>query len=346
MGELIFVGLGLGTRGISLEGVSAVKRADQCYLEYYTTPHEPALLHELESATGKNFTIVDRNFLEDGRKLLEEAQKTAVVVAVPGDPMIATTHNELRVRAIEKGIKTKVIHAVTIASAAASVSGLHYYKFGGTITVTRGNVGAMQQVYQILHRNLLFGMHTLLLLEVDVESGEGVTPNGAMEGLLLAEKNFKRGVLSEEAMALVLSRVGRSDFEGKAGTISSMIEMDFGEQPHCLIFPGKLHFTELEAISAIFSLNDREITDNSKSVERTAEVLIPRYVDKTRRALEAVKEKLGKEHELLLENVELYASDAERFLADGEDELAMLNIGYAEGLLDSLGFTGKAKIDW
>jgi diphthine synthase len=345
MGELIFVGLGLGSHGISLEGVSAVKRADQCYLEYYTTPHEPALLHELESATGKNFTIVDRTFLEDGRKLLEEAQRAAVVVAVPGDPMIATTHNDLRARAIGKGIKTSVIHAATIASAAASGSGLHYYKFGGTITVTRGNVSAMQQVYHILHRNLLFGMHSLLLLEVDVESGEGVTPNGAIQGLLAAEKNFKRGVISENTFALVLSRVGRTDFEGKAGTAGKMTEMDFGEQPHCLIIPGKLHFTEVEAISAIFSLSEKDIGDNSKNVRRTAEVLIPKYVEKTRRALKSVKGSSGKEHESLLENVELYVSDAERFLADGEDELAMLNIGYAEGLLDALGFTGKTKID-
>ncbi len=38
--------------------------------------------------------------------------------------------------------------------------------------------------------------------------------------------------------------------------------------------------------------------------------------------------------------------DAENFLANGEDEMAMLSIGYAEGLLDSLSFSGVIKIDW
>lgn len=38
--------------------------------------------------------------------------------------------------------------------------------------------------------------------------------------------------------------------------------------------------------------------------------------------------------------------DAENFLANGQDELAMLSIGYAEGLIDSLSFAGVTKMDW
>lgn len=346
MGKLTFVGLGLGAKGVPVEGVDAMKESDILYLEYYTTPHEATLLKELQWTTGKELTVVDRGFVEDGKKILFDAQRSKVVLAVAGDPMIATTHNDLRVRAIRLGVETVVVHAATIASSAASVSGLHYYKFGGTITVTRGNVGTMQQVYHILHRNLLWGMHTLLLLEVDVDAGEGVSPESAMQGLLEAEKNFKREVVSGDTFALTLSRVGRADFAAKAGRLAELAMMDFGEQPHCLIIPGKLHFTEVEAISAVFSISDGEIRDNAKNSRRTAEVLIPRYAEKTRRALESVKGRLGKEYESLLENVQSYTADAERFLVSGEDELAMLNIGYAEGLLDALALTGKIKLDW
>ena len=340
MGSLTFVGLGLGAKGIPLEGIEVIKEADVVYLEYYTTPHEATLLRELERITGKELTVVDRGFVEDGKKILAEAGRSNVVLAVPGDPLIATTHNDLRVRATRSGIRTVVVHAASIASSAASVSGLHYYKFGGTITVTRGNVSAMQQVYHILHKNLLFGMHTLLLLEADVESGEDVSPDKAMQGLLGAERNFNRKVISDDTFALVVSRVGRADFEARAGTVLDLSKLDFGERPHCLIIPGKLHFTEVEAISAVFSISQNDIGDNAKNIKRTAEVLVPRYVEKTRKALESVKGSLGKEHASLLENVELYMADAERFLVNGEDELAMLNIGYAEGLLDSLRFTG------
>ncbi len=43
MGRLIFVGLGLGPKGITVEGIEAIRNSDIAYLEYYTTPHEPSV---------------------------------------------------------------------------------------------------------------------------------------------------------------------------------------------------------------------------------------------------------------------------------------------------------------
>ena len=346
MGRLSFVGLGLGAKGITLEGVGEMVGSDVIYLEYYTTPHEPQLLKQVQSATGKSFTIVDRQFVEDGSRILADAESKKVVLAVLGDPMIATTHNELRVRAIKRGVETRVVHSSTIASAAASASGLHSYKFSRTVTVTRESVGKLAQAYHILHGNLLEGAHTLLLLEYDVQSGQGVTPADAMAGLLLAEGNFKRGVVNEETFALVISRLGREDSHLAAGALGVLSKLDAGGPPHCVIVPGRLHFTEVEAVAAIFSIEEAKVKSNSERVQRTAQALVPRYVAKTRRALESVKPRLGAQYEHVLENAELYMKDAENFLANGEDEMAMLSIGYAEGLLDSLSFAGVIKIDW
>jgi len=336
----------LGPRGVSLEGVAELRSADVVYLEYYTTPHEPQLLKHLQDATGNRLTIVDRAFVEDGNKILSDANKGNVALAVLGDPMIATTHDELRARAIRLGLETRVVHAATIASAAASASGLHSYKFSRTVTVTRGAVNRLTQAYHILHENLLEGAHTLLLLEYDVQRGEGVTPAEAIAGLLLAEGNFKRGVVSEMTFALVLSRLGRHDAALAAGDFSGLSKRDYGEPPHSLVVPGRLHFTEVEAVSAIFSIQESEVRSNSDGTLRTAQTLVPRYVAKTRSALASVKDKIGPQYEKVLENAELYIRDAESFLANGEDEMAMLSIGYAEGLLDSLSFAGVARIDW
>ncbi|HEV2225374.1 MAG TPA: diphthine synthase, partial [Nitrososphaerales archaeon] len=269
-----------------------------------------------------------------------------VALAVLGDPMIATTHDELRARAIRQGIETRVVHAATIASAAASASGLHSYKFSRTVTVTRESVGRLTQAYHVLHENLLEGAHTLLLLEYDLKSGEGVTPPDAMAGLLLAEGNFKRGVVSERTFAIVLSRLGREDSSFYAGTISELSKIGYGEPPHCIVIPGKLHFTESEAVAAIFSIEESQARSNSEVVQRTAQTLVPKYVAKTKRALESVRGKLGPQYEDVIENAELYLKDAENFLANGEDEMAMLSVGYAEGLLDSLSFAGVVRIDW
>src|SRR5947209_75676 len=175
MGKLTFVGLGLGSKGTSLEGVMVIKAADHAYLEYYTSPHEATLLEELERASGKKMSVVDRVFVEDGARLLEQAKTLDVVLCVQGDPMLATTHTELRVRAIKAGIQTRIIHGASILSAAVSVSGLHVYKFGKTITFPR-EAASRNETYRTVHRNLVQGLHTLLLMEFDVEKNEGVTP--------------------------------------------------------------------------------------------------------------------------------------------------------------------------
>jgi diphthine synthase len=346
MGELVFVGLGLGDRGISLAGVDAVRVSDLTYFERYTSPPSPTLVADLEAAAGKKVVTVGREFVEDGKEILERASASKVVLAVQGDPMIATTHNDLRVRAASRGIHTSVIHGATIPAAAASESGLHYYKFGGTITFTLASASHHQDVYQRIHRNLLEGQHTLLLLEYDVEKGEGVEPGFVFKRLLDAEKNFKRGVLSEGTLAVVLGRVGMKDEEVVGGPMGSLCERRFGPPPQCVIIPGRLHFTEEEALAAILKLDKRDVVDNSAGVKRTAQVLIPRYVEKARRALEEAREGLKGRHKELLENAELYLKDSENFLANDQDELAMLSVGYAEGLIDALSFTGEVKLSW
>ena len=57
-----------------------------------------------------------------------------------------------------------------------------------------------------------------------------------------------------------------------------------------------------------------------------------------REALEEITPyyKNQKEFEIIIENAELYVNDAEKFLEEGQDEVAILSIGYADGLVDAL----------
>lgn len=329
-----------------MAGVDAIKASDLAYFERYTSPPSPTLVEGLEEAAGKKMVMVGREFVEDGREILQRASTSRVVLAVQGDPMIATTHNDLRVRAASRGIRTRVVHGATIPAAAASESGLHYYKFGGTITFTMKSATHHQDVYQRIHRNLLEGLHSLLLLEYDVEGNAGVEPAFVFERLLDAEKNFKRDVLSEGTLAVVLERVGMRDEAAVGGSMGALKARSFGPPPHCVIIPGRLHFTEEEALAAILKVDKKDIVDNSARVKRTAQVLVPRYVEKARRALEEARATLKDKHKDLLENAELYLKDSENFLANDQDELAMLSVGYAEGLVDALSFTGEVKLTW
>ena len=62
--------------------------------------------------------------------------------------------------------------------------------------------------------------------------------------------------------------------------------------------------------------------------------MMEKYVPMVRDALEEIKPhyKDQKEFQVILENAELYILDAEKFLEDGQDEVAILSIGYADGL--------------
>ena len=122
-----------------------------------------------------------------------------------------------------------------------------------------------------------------------------------------------------------------------AGKISSLIKKKFGKPPHSIIIPGRLHFTESDAIKTIAICLDEPI-DNSKNIKKISKQMIEKYVPMVRKAIEEISPhyKNSKEFQEVLENAELYIKDAEKFLEQGKDEVAILSIGYADGLVDAL----------
>ena len=79
--------------------------------------------------------------------------------------------------------------------------------------------------------------------------------------------------------------------------------------------------------------------------------MVTKYAEKTLNALQRAKKAAALYDQKInfadiFENVECYTSDAQRFLNEGKEELAVLSIGYAEGLLDSLRFGGLLEFEW
>ena len=116
-----------------------------------------------------------------------------------------------------------------------------------------------------------------------------------------------------------------------------MKETEFGEPPHTIIIPGRLHFTESDALKLFGKCVD-EPFDNSEKTEKISNQMIKKYVPMVREALEEIEPlyKNQKEFEVILDNAERYIDQAEIFLAEGRDENAILSIGYADGLVDAL----------
>jgi len=350
MAGLVFVGLGFsGASSLSFEGLELLKSADKLYLEVYTSPTSKDLKSSLESITGSKVTDASREFIEDGNELIDESKRLKVALVAYGDPMVATTHMDLRVRAISEGVHTSVIHNASIFSALPGETGLHVYRMGKIVTFTRSSPTPHTTVYNTVFENLERGLHTLVLLEYDLATCFFFDPSRVVKELLETEAELSLQLFDQDTFIIVASRIGFRDQEVKGGRIASLHGIDFGEPPHTIIVPGKLHFTEVEAIESLLKINKEEIRDNSARVERLAKKMVKRYVKKgvkaLSRAVSLCNESEKERYATIFENVECYMSDSERFLNQGRDELAVLSIGYAEGLLDALRFLSEKKFD-
>lgn len=252
MGELIFVGLGLCDQNdISLRGLKEVKKADYVFAELYTSLMTEIKIETLESLTEKRIVLLFREDLEDfnGEKILNVAKKGKTVFLVPGDPMIATTHVDLRIRAEKAGIRTRLIHGASIISAAIGLTGLQNYKFGRSVSIpfVEGDK-YLDSPYEVIKSNLELGLHTFCFLDLKAEEEKYLTANEALRILSVVEKRKKESVIKKDMLVAVIARAGSLDVMVQADQLYRIIRCDFGNPPHSLIFPGKLHFMEAEAL--------------------------------------------------------------------------------------------------
>lgn len=252
MGKLIFIGLGLhGCKSISLRGLEEARRADEVYLDAYTSIIPGLRVEELEELLGRGVRTASRKLLEgrESRKLLRSAVEKTVALLVPGDPFVATTHISLALEAVDLGIRVEVIPGASIASAIAGATGLQIYKFGRSVTVTYPEEGFVSEVpYEVVKENLQRGLHTLLYLDVRVDEGRFMSVSEALRLLSEIEERRREGVFTEDRLVVGVARVGAPDSVVKAGPLKSMIDVDFGGPPHSIVVPGRLHFMEKEAL--------------------------------------------------------------------------------------------------
>ena len=337
---LWFVGLGIsGADGIGSDVIKILKKADLVYLEIFTSPITKSELIKIKKIVKGGFKTAPRLLVEDGKAILKEAKKKEVVLLSYGDPYIATTHIELRTRAISEKIQTKTIHAASAITSIIGECGFHFYKIGKVVTMMKDQQ-SVSSVYYTLYDNLVAGNHTIIILEFNNDAKFFLNPNDAFSSLRLAEGGQKRNVIDNSTFAVVASRIGAKNQKITAGKISSLENTGFGQPPHTIIIPGRMHFTESDALKVLTKCLDAPF-DNSSRIQKISEQMLQKYIPKARKALEEVTNRFKDDKNLqsVLENAELYLDDAEKFQSQGKEELAVLSIGYAEGLIDALRFS-------
>jgi diphthine synthase len=251
LGELVFVGLGLHDEmGISLRGLEEVKTADQVFIEFYTSLLPDFSIKHLETMGGKKLRVVAREELEqeNGKVIFTASQTGKVVLLVPGDPLIATTHVALRVEAEKRGINTRVVHGASVLSAVIGLSGLHNYKFGKSVTIPFPDAVVSETPYAVIAQNQKLGLHTFCLLDVEAEEKRYLTIQDGLKLLLKVEEKQEKGIIKPDSVVVGVARAGSSNPTVKAGFLRDTLKFDFGTPPQTLILAGSLHFMEAEAL--------------------------------------------------------------------------------------------------
>lgn len=264
---LYVIGLGLGDeKDITVRGLELVKSADKVFLEAYTSILGGVSKERLEAFYEKEVTVADRGLVENDAEdlIIEPAKTESVAFLVVGDPVCATTHTDLVLRAKEMGVKVELVHNASIMGAAGAC-GLQLYNFGQTVSIPFfDEKWRPTSFYPKIKYNRLGGMHTLCLLDIKVKEPDfeammrGITKflpprymsvSVAAEQLLEAEDTHGDGVYhGTKTLCVGLARMGQPTQKIVAGTLQELTMIDMGDPLHSLIICGALHDLELEVL--------------------------------------------------------------------------------------------------
>lgn len=283
--KLYLIGLGLGdAKDITVKGLEIVKQVGKVYLENYTS-----ILccskEELERLYGRSIDTLDREMMEStsgSDEIIETAKREGAAVLVVGDPLGATTHTDLLLRASSSGVPYQIIHNASIVNAVACC-GLQLYSFGETVSIPMWeDTWEPESFYDKILSNLDRNLHTLCLLDIKVKEPnlellkKGVTkfePPRFMSmsqaaTQLVAVSQRRRKLQSEDGenrtgteledstICIGLARVGSSNQRIIRTTLLEATKVDLGPPLHSLVIAAKrLHPLEADMIN-LFTVTD------------------------------------------------------------------------------------------
>jgi diphthine synthase len=270
---LYLIGIGPGgINGMTREAISAAKAADVRRFETYTAFWEEDAISELEEEIG-DIVRVMRPEVEEPDELFRLASTSKVALLVVGDPLQATTHVDLQLRAIEIGIPCHVIHGISITGIVTGAVGLSNYKFGRQTTLTYPYGGwVATSPLEVIALNRSQGLHTLVFLDLD-PTGAGVGEQRPMQPVdvvgafrAMASKleseieheQLKSNLIGLEAarkiceciedLPIVLcTDMGTPDQRILSCSLSTLGDAQEGRM-HCLIIPANTSEIESEAL--------------------------------------------------------------------------------------------------
>jgi len=243
---LVLAGLGISDeKGITLEELEEARNADHIFLELYTSIWKGSV-ENLEKIIEKKIHILRRKDLEeDVNKIVNLAKNKKVIIFVPGDPLVATTHSSIILECMKNGIDYKILHNSSIFSAICE-TGLHIYKFGQAVTIPmKEKISTLPlSVINTILENKKRGLHTLCLLDIDVENNKFLEIDEAVRFLL------ENNLVEKEEKIVVVSSLGTKNKRIVWKEAKDILSLNF-DLPAVIVIPGKLHFSEKEMLEKL-----------------------------------------------------------------------------------------------
>lgn len=271
--RLIGIGPG-GLEGATIAALNAAKSSDYRMYEAYTALWTDSEMSRLEDEVGSIEKIM-RPQIENPVEILELARKSIVAILIVGDPLQATTHVDIQLRAEKLGIDCEIIHGVSITTIVTGAIGLSNYKFGRqtTIAYPYENWIATSPL-EVIAVNRFQGLHTLVLLDLD-PTGEGAGAQKPMQPkdifqsmqLMVGKLEDYLPQLSDDVEDNDMKVYAYQEFcenleslnvvlcTDMGTTNQQIVYLNFNDLPqasegrmHCLVIPGKLSEIEVQAL--------------------------------------------------------------------------------------------------
>jgi len=226
---LNLIGIGLNDeKDITLKGLELVKESDYIYLENYTSTLQCSI-EKLEQLYGKKIILAEREFIEDGSVIIDQASNSNVSILIIGDVFSATTHISLYLQALENDIQVQIINNASVLTA-IGITGLELYKFGKTTSIP---FHESKTPLEVIEKN--YPLHTLCLLDLVPKEKHFMESSEALEKLF--SLGFKK-----DTKVIICAQLGSKNptiIYTEAENIKPLNKF-----PQCIIVHGELHFME------------------------------------------------------------------------------------------------------
>ena len=251
---LYLIGIGLKPEHLTEEALDVLKKCGKVFLESYTSVYSSGSTGKLEEMIGKKVEKLFRENVESGfGDVLEQAKLEDVALLVYGNSLSATTHVQVLLDARKEKVQVKVLPGISILDFLGQ-TGLSVYKFGRTVTVVRPKENyAPESFYSEILENKKRGLHTLCLLDIEVEGHfeQLMSVKAGVKRLLEIEKG-KEGSEIAGAEFVAIAKAGSSEEKVLFGDAKKMQEA-FLDVPASLIVCGELSEKEREFLEEFYA---------------------------------------------------------------------------------------------